>query len=132
MKTATRYWLFQVPGWVLTAGVLFALYQWTGFPLWAAAMVMVLLLVKDALLYPFLRHGYETEVKTGVEKLIGMRAVVKEPLNPQGLVQVAGELWRASSRADDPPVPEGAVVEIQSAKGLMLVVRRVGGASRKQ
>ena len=59
MTIATRYWLFQIPGFVITIAVLFGLRRWIDYPIWAGVLVMALLVVKDAILYPFLKPGYE-------------------------------------------------------------------------
>ena len=83
---------------------------------------MILLVVKDAVLFPFLRHAYDTNVKTGVEQLIGQTAVVREDLNPDGLVLIRGELWWARLRDRNGTVPAGSAVQVESGKGLTLIV----------
>ncbi len=122
MKASTRYWLFQLPGWFVTAAVLYGFHQWSELPLWGAGMVMLLLIVKDAILYPFLKIAYEVNAKTGVEQLIGQDAVAEQDLSPQGLVRIRGELWRARLGDRQRTVPAGSIVRIESGKGLTLVV----------
>ncbi len=122
MKVSTRYWLFQLPGWIVTAAVLYGFHQWFELPVWAAGAIMILLVVKDAVLFPFLRHAYDANVKTGVEQLIGHSAVTQEDLNPDGLIRIRGELWKA--RLGDPgqTAPAGSTVRVESGKGLTLIV----------
>ena len=122
MKVSTRYWLFQLPGWIVTAAVLYGFHQWFELPVWAAGAIMILLVVKDAVLFPFLRHAYDADVKTGVEQLVGHSAVTQEDLNPHGLIRIRGELWRA--RLGDPrqTAPAGSIVRVESGKGLTLIV----------
>ncbi len=122
MKASTRYWLFQLPGWMVTSLVLYGFHQWFELPLWAAGAVMILLVVKDAVLFPFLRHAYDANVKTGVEQLIGQTAVVREDLSPDGMVLIRGELWRARLRDRVGSAPAGSAVRVESGKGLTLMV----------
>jgi membrane-bound serine protease (ClpP class) len=57
----------------------------------------------------------------GAAALIGQRAVVREPLEPSGLVLLHGELWTARTAGN--PIPIGAEVEVLAVEGLRLVVR---------
>jgi len=58
--------------------------------------------------------------KTGREALIGARAVVRRALEPEGLVFVEGELWRARSLSGS--IPAGQLVRIVRMEGLVLLV----------
>jgi membrane-bound serine protease (ClpP class) len=61
--------------------------------------------------------------KTGSEELHGEIGVVREALDPDGLVFVHGEIWRAT--AADGPIPAGAAVVVDSlGDDLRLSVRR--------
>jgi membrane-bound serine protease (ClpP class) len=59
---------------------------------------------------------------TGVAGMVGQTCVVRTPLDPEGQVQVEGELWRAV--AQDGPVPAGERVQILGVEGLTLRVAR--------
>jgi membrane-bound serine protease (ClpP class) len=59
---------------------------------------------------------------TGAQALIGHRAVVRSALDPEGIVFLEGERWRA--RTDDAPVREGESVTIVDVQGLRLRVRK--------
>ena len=50
-------------------------------------------------------------VVTGQDELIGQVGVVRQALDPEGLVFVHGELWRA--RTDNGPIPPGRPVRVQ-------------------
>ena len=65
---------------------------------------------------------WRTKPTTGREGIIGEHGVVKRRLDPQGQVQVHGELW--SARADEPLDP-GTRVEVTGSDGLILRVRRI-------
>jgi membrane-bound serine protease (ClpP class) len=64
----------------------------------------------------------EKQVTTGSEGLIGARGEVREDLDPEGLVSVWGEVWRA--RAEGEPIPRGESVEVLEVNNLRLRVRR--------
>jgi len=61
-------------------------------------------------------------VSTGVEAMLGERAIARSFLNPEGFVFIRGERWKAV--AEDAPIAEGTPVEVTSVKGLTLTVRR--------
>lgn len=122
MTTATRYWLFQIPGWVITIALLLGLMRSMDLPIWAGVLVMALSVLKDAILYPFLKLGYERNVKTGIARLVGGRGVVKQTLQPEGFVQVAGELWMARASQGGQPIPAGTRVLIEASDGMTLIV----------
>ena len=65
-------------------------------PFWATLLLIAVLLAKDIAVAPYvLRGGLERKPEVGPESLIGKTAVVLEDLNPEGIVKVEGELWRA-------------------------------------
>jgi membrane-bound serine protease (ClpP class) len=56
----------------------------------------------------------------GAESLIGAIGKVREPLSPQGMVFVAGALWRASAAGGE--IPTGSEVRVVARRGLELDV----------
>jgi membrane-bound serine protease (ClpP class) len=60
----------------------------------------------------------------GAPALVGQVGVAREPLSPEGQVQVQGELWRAVARGA--PVAAGARVRIVDVQGLTLTVEPAG------
>ncbi|MDD5622670.1 MAG: nodulation protein NfeD [Actinomycetota bacterium] len=58
---------------------------------------------------------------TGKEGFIGETAVVCQDLNPEGLVKVSGEIWKAVS-GDGRRIKKGQKVKIISLEGLTLLV----------
>jgi len=59
---------------------------------------------------------------TGEAGITGETAVVYQDLNPQGLVKVYGEIWKAVS-VDGEKIKKGQEVKIISLKGLTLLVK---------
>ncbi len=58
---------------------------------------------------------------TGLDSMIGQTAEVRKALEPEGMVFLEGELWRAC--AEDGPVPAGARVQVVGREGFQLRVR---------
>jgi membrane protein implicated in regulation of membrane protease activity len=117
-----RYMLLQVPGVVGMALVLTLLWKWMSLPPWLAVTIFVLWIAKDAALYPFVRSAFEPSVVTGVEELIGRKGITRDALEPQGYVALRGELWKAEVAAGHSPIPPAQSVQVQSVRGLTLIV----------
>jgi membrane-bound serine protease (ClpP class) len=66
-------------------------------------------------------RAYRSKPQSGVEGLIGEVGVVKKPLDPEGLVFVHGEYWRAVS---DEKLEPGEMVAVDQVTGLILKVRK--------
>ncbi len=120
MKTFTKYTLFQVPGWVMAAIILYGLGYWGLLPAWVAAGLFVIWVGKDFALYPFLRVAYQSDAKTGAEQLVGLRGVARDRLDPRGYVQVHGEMWRAEATAG--PIEAGSRIRVTAANDFTLIV----------
>jgi membrane-bound serine protease (ClpP class) len=67
-------------------------------------------------------RAYRSRPKVGMEGMMGAVGVVKKPIDPEGLVFVHGELWRAVSREK---IDTGEKVEVERSEGLVLTVKRV-------
>ena len=89
---------------------------------------VLLLTIPFALLIIFLGRlavaAHRRRTVTGQEGMLGQVGKVERPLAPEGMVFVAGELWRA--RADDGgEIGFGERVQVCSVDGLDLVVARL-------
>lgn len=122
MTVFKRYLLLQIPGWMLTVAILYWLHRWLGLPVWAAALLLAGEVAKDFILYPKLRRAYESDEKTGADRLIGIEAVVRQRLAPEGYVEIRGELWRARPAGEEATLEVGAAVRVVDAGGLLLTV----------
>lgn len=69
---------------------------------------------------------------TGREGLVGAVGTVRQPLNPDGIVFVSGELWQATAAGESaeglPPIAERVPVTVTGMDGLRLFVRRATSA----
>jgi membrane-bound serine protease (ClpP class) len=89
----------------------------------AIALTTLFLTIFFGLLLGTVLRTQQRRPLTGGDTLVGRRGRVREPLDPQGLVFVEGELW--SARTAGEPVPAGASVEVVAVDGLCLHVRPV-------
>jgi membrane protein implicated in regulation of membrane protease activity len=88
-----------------------------------AAICFAAWMLKDWILYPWLRSAYEVSTRTGSKTLIGCKGVAESHLAPEGLIRVRGELWRAVAIPRDLPIQTGIAVEIIDADGMTVFVR---------
>lgn len=123
MKVWARYYLLQIPGWTLAAVAGWAAVRWLGAPGWLAAAAWAVYFLKDFLLYPYLKRAFETDARTGAERLAGETGVVQQTLCPQGFVRVRGELWQARAEEPGANIAAGTKVRIVGAEGMTLVVK---------
>lgn len=124
MATWKKYLLFQLPGWMTAAVVLFGLMKWVGLPIWAAVGLFVVWVTKDIALYPRVRTAYESDIKAGVERLVGEKGVAQEWLGPRGMVRVRGELWQAEAKSSDERIEPNCEIRVTGAHGLTLIVSK--------
>ena len=118
-----RYTAFQVPGWILASVGGWWIHRTLDIPLWVASGVLVVWVIKDYALYPFLRFAYEPNHLLPIERLIGELGTTVRPLAPNGYVRVRGELWRATAEVQDELVGEGDEIEVTRVDGMTLVVK---------
>lgn len=85
-----------------------------GLPLIALAVIAEILEV-----WLWMKYLKRHRVATGVEGMIGDRAIVVEPCRPEGTVRLRGEIWSARS-ADG--VEAGQAVTVTGVDGLTLEV----------
>jgi membrane-bound ClpP family serine protease len=90
-----------------------------------AVICFVAWMLKDWILYPWLRSAYEVSPRTGSKTLIGYKGVAESHLAPEGFVRVRGELWQAVATPSDLIISSGIKVEIVDAEGMKVFVRPV-------
>jgi membrane protein implicated in regulation of membrane protease activity len=118
-----RYLAFQIPGWGVLALVLGAAMAWWELSGMIAAVVFALFVLKDAVLFPFVRVAYEPTSGGGARALVGQRVRAEEGLAPDGYVRIGAELWRAELARGS--AASGAVLRVVAVRGLTLVVEPV-------
>lgn len=66
----------------------------------------------------------------GGQAMVGSRAVARSDLDPEGVVFLKGERWRAV--AEDGPIRAGEPVTITAVRGLTVTVRRLESVEREE
>lgn len=130
VKPLTRYALLQILSWALVLLVVLLLLRWGWINTTAAAVVIVLWLVKDVLLYPLYLPALaaESAVSPGVEAMVGRAGHCRTEVNGRGMIEVQGERWLARS-ADGTRIAPGLRVEVVGHDGMILQVRVVDQAT---
>lgn len=124
-----RYWLFQLPGMFVAIVVLSVLVHWELVDTRTAALLFGFWVLKDLVMYPIVRIGYETRSRpAGAEALIGAVGVVQQEIGDaeEGWVRLGPELWRAVLQGSG-AAPVGAEVRVVAVRGLVLSVEEVEG-----
>jgi membrane protein implicated in regulation of membrane protease activity len=122
-RTAVRYFLLQLPGlaaFALSLALLRELAVISSSFLWTLLVVWV---AKDIILFPFLWRFYDFNGHPDRFGMTGLRGIASTDLDPQGYVQVRGELWQAVVADGLKRVFKGEDVCVVSADGLKLTVR---------
>ena len=81
--------------------------------------------LKDVMLYPLSHQAYQTNVKTGLQALVGARGFAHDDLSPKGFIRAQGEIWSARALPADQMIVAGTEVEIVSAEHMTVFVRTV-------
>jgi membrane protein implicated in regulation of membrane protease activity len=115
------YFVVNLPGWLLAGAMAWAAVRWLGLDVWVAAVLASAWIVKDLLLYPFVRRFYRSEPAD--QRIVGEKGVALSPINPRGFVRVHGEIWQARAAGDGGvSIAEGTPIEVREIHGLLLVV----------
>lgn len=106
---------------ILLAGIgVYILYASGAITLAQAIAILAGLGAATAFLIYKVVEAHSRDVKIGPEALIGARARVIEDLDPEGMVMLQGEIWRAVSRSGR--IPRGSIVRVKAIEDLTLVV----------
>ncbi len=122
-RVLVRYVLLQMPGAVLVAAVLVLLRRWLDLPWWTFWGTLLLWAAKDVVMFPLTWRAYDWDASKSGSSMVGLPGVAKERLAPSGYVVVRGELWRAETTGDCPPIEERTSVRVHGVRGLVLLVR---------
>ena len=127
-----RYTAFQVPGWIIAACGGWWVHRWLEVPVWVASGVLVVWVIKDYALFPFLRSAYELDHRLQIERIIGEHGRATDQLAPTGYIQVRGELWRARTTEEEPAIDRGDRVEVTGVDGTTLLVKSAVGSRKSE
>jgi membrane-bound serine protease (ClpP class) len=124
MKTLFTVFVLLLDEIALVALVLYILWE-LGIELSPGVIigVTVLLGICVFVIYKLIASVLKRKPMTGSEGMIGLEGKVVKPLNNDGLIQVCGELWKATS-TDATTIAIDEEVIVVGIKGLKLLVRR--------
>jgi len=120
-----RYILLNIPEFAAVILIWLIVRHWVVLPVWLLWGIIVLWIVKDAVLFPFVWRAYDWERAGRSRSMVGKHAIARERLAPAGYVQIHGELWRAEKIGGGPPVEIGQKVKVVKMEGLTLFVEQV-------
>ncbi len=126
-KVVMRYTLLQLPALVLFAVILGFLYWVFDLPAVLLGTLLAVWIIKDALMFPFVRHAYETVDESPGSYMLGAQGVVVQDLDPRGYVRARGEMWQAEVAAEDAPLKIDSKVRVRAVKGMLLLVEPLEG-----
>ena len=121
-RTIGKYILFQLPELSVVCVLAIGARSWVGLPDWAAAGIIALWVIKDVVMFPFVRIAYQPGSEGGATRMVGARGTAQDALQPSGYVRISAELWRAELQPGSAPVEPGDRVRVLSVHGLTLVV----------
>jgi membrane protein implicated in regulation of membrane protease activity len=122
-RVALRYALLQLPGLALVIIITILARRYLDIPPLYAWGIVVLWVLKDVVLFPFVWRAYDTEAQGRAGTMIGARGVANDRLAPTGYVRVRGELWQAELMEGAQPIEKGERVRVENVRGLTLLVR---------
>ncbi len=84
--------------------------------------LMVAMVVYSVISYRLVSRSLKKRPVIGLPAMLGSKAKVIQPLNPEGLVKIKDELWQAKSKGNK--IDAGEVVTVIGQDGLVLIVQR--------
>jgi membrane protein implicated in regulation of membrane protease activity len=121
-RTIGKYILFQLPELSVVCVLAIGARSWVGLPDWAAAGIIALWVIKDVVMFPFVRIAYQPDSEGGATRMVDARGTAQDALQPSGYVRISAELWRAELPPGSPPVEAGDRVRVLGVHGLTLIV----------
>lgn len=122
-RVLLRYMALQIPGLVACVLGAIAAHEWLEVPLEIAVGTVLLWIVKDAVLFPFVRTAYEPAPGRPHGDLLDAIGIAHDGLSDQeGYIRLGPELWRARRAPGCPPLAPGEAVRVVGVDGLTLTV----------
>jgi membrane protein implicated in regulation of membrane protease activity len=129
-RVLIRYTALQIPGWVACLLGAVAAREWLGVPTEIAVGMVVVWIVKDAALFPFVRAAYEPGSRRPHGDLLDAIGIAHDGLpDREGYIRLGPELWRARRAPGCPPLGPGEAVRVVGVDGLTLDVESASSRS---
>jgi membrane-bound serine protease (ClpP class) len=91
-------------------------------PLFAVILIMVAWLGLAVFTYRMGSRALRKEPEGGLSSMLGTRGEVVKRLDPEGMVRIRGETWKAKSAGRK--IEKGAEITVVGQKGLKLIVEK--------
>lgn len=91
---------------------------------WNVILFGIAVVAEVGEIFLWIRFLDRYRVHGGAEGMIGERATVLEACDPDGLVRVHGEVWKATVEGGE-PLAEGERATVRSVEGLRVIVERL-------
>jgi membrane-bound ClpP family serine protease len=91
-------------------------------PLFAVILIMLAWLGLAVFTYRMGSRALRKKPEGGLSSMLGTRGEVVKRLDPEGMVRIRGETWKAKSAGRK--IEAGAIVTVVGQKGLKLIVER--------
>ena len=119
---------------ILEEGAIYVIWRWLlpefdiRLPVAALITAMAVWAAFGTWLFIFTTRTLRRQVTVGLPSMVGTRGRVASRLAPEGMVRIKGELWGATSNADN--IDKGEDIVVVGEDGLKLLVRRDGDVKR--
>lgn len=110
---------------IIMVSPLWGLLLFYSLPVGHALFYYLVLLMIAAYFHYIMMWSMHAKPRTGLDAMIGEKASVIRDIDPEGKVELHGELWTAISA--NGKIPAGETVKIVAARRLILTVSRLDG-----
>jgi len=122
LRVILRYSLLQLPIIILLIILLIFSYGSDIISSTVMWIILVLWIIKDLVLYPFLWKAYDTRYQQRHTIIVGLSGTVNDRLDPESYIVVKGEFWHARTDRESGVIEKGEKVKISGMNGLTLIV----------
>ncbi len=108
---------------IIVAAIIFGLPRLgINIPLWGTILICVAFLIYAYIFYRIGSTILKKKPLPGLSDMVGMEGKAASKLNPDGLIRIEGELWKARSQSGT--IESGDSVIVTGQTGLKLLVSR--------
>jgi membrane-bound serine protease (ClpP class) len=93
-------------------------------PLWGILLIMIAWVTYGIITYRAGTQALNQKHATGLMNMVGIKGEVTIPLNPEGMVKVKGEHWKARSEGGN--LAAGEEITVTGQERLTLIVKKTG------
>ena len=98
--------------------------RWIHIPIWVVILIMVAWAIYNIITYIPSKKALDKHIPSPAEAMIGWEGTARTCLDPDGMVQVHGALWKATAK--DSVIEDGADIVVVGIERLTLFVAPLG------